>query len=119
MEEIKIILNDNLKFIIIAFIAFTIDFITGFTRAALSKNIKSSKLKRSIIKFIYYFAFIIIGGCLEILFPSESGKTLKIQIICLAIAGNDFLSVIENGKDIIKIPIITDFIKNLKNKYTE
>lgn len=114
MEEIKIILNTNIKFIIVAFIAFSLDFITGFSRAALTKTIKSSKLKKSIFKLIVYFAFIVMGACLELLFPTE--KTVKIQLICIAIIATDFYSVYENGKDILNIPFIAEFLKTLKDK---
>lgn len=112
MEELKIICNENVKFVVIAFIAYTLDFLTGFTRAFFEKNIQSAKLKKSIIKFVLYFSFIILGGCTEILFPSE--HTFKIQIVCIAIFATDGYSVIENGKDIINLPIIKEFFEKLK-----
>lgn len=112
MDELKIILNENIKYIIIAGIAFLLDFITGFTRAVLKKDIQSSKLKKSINKFLLYFSFIVLGGCIEILFPSDT--TVKIKLICITIFATDGWSVIENGKDIINIPFINDFFKSLK-----
>ncbi|MFQ7061109.1 MAG: phage holin family protein [Eubacterium sp.] len=117
MEEIKIILNDNLKFIIIAFVAFGLDFITGFSRALLQKNVQSSKLKKSIFKLIVYFAFVVMGACLELLFPTD--KTFKIQIVCLAIIATDFYSVYENSKDILNIPFIAEYLKQFKDKNTK
>lgn len=112
MDELRIILNDNIKFIIIAGIAYALDFITGFTRALINKDVQSAKLKKSIIKFLIYFSFIVLGGCIEILFPSDT--TVKIKLVCIAIFATDGWSVIENSKDIINIPIINDFFKNLK-----
>lgn len=54
------------------------------------------------------------GGCVEILFPTE--KTFKIQIICLAIIATDFYSVYENGKDILNIPFIAEYLQQFKDK---
>lgn len=111
MDELKIILNENIKYIIIAGIAYALDFLTGFTRALLRKDIQSSKLKKSISKFLLYFSLIVLGGCIEILFPSDT--TVKIKLVCIAIFATDGWSVVENGKDIINIPFINDFFKKL------
>lgn len=113
MEELKIICNENIKFVIIAGIAFVLDFITGFSRAVFEKNVQSAKIKKSIVKFVLYFSFIILGGCAEILFPTE--HTFKIQLVCIAIFATDGYSVWENGKDIINLPIVKEFFENLKN----
>ena len=112
MEELKIICQSNLKFVIIAVIAYILDFISGFSRALIEKDIQSAKLKKSIRKGVLYFSFIILGGCAEILFPSE--HNFKIQAVCIAIFATDGWSVVENGKDILNIPIVTEFFKNLK-----
>lgn len=117
MEELKLILNDNIKFIIVAGVAFTLDFMTGFGRAVLQKNVQSSELKKSIFKLIVYFAFIVMGASLELLFPTE--KTFKIQVICLAIIATDFYSVYENSRDILNIPFIAEFLKEFKDKNTK
>lgn len=114
MESIKIILNDNIKFIVVAFVAFGVDTITGITRAILNKNVQSSKLKKTIIKFIVYFGAIVLGGCAEILFPTD--KTFKIQVVCLVIFATDGWSFIENSRDIINIPFIKEFFEKIKTK---
>lgn len=113
MEELKIICNENIKFVIIAGIAYLLDFLTGFSRAIFEKNVQSSKIKKSIVKFVLYFSFIILGGCAEILFPTE--HTFKIQLVCIAIFATDGYSVWENGKDIINLPIVKEFFEKLKN----
>lgn len=127
MEEIKILLNENIKFIIIAGIAYALDFITGFSKAVLFKNVKSSKLRKSVMKGIAYFAFIIIGACLEILFPSKEVEIFgqevciywKLQIICLGISLTDFYSVYENTKEYQHIPFIAKILSYFKKEVEE
>ena len=127
MEEIKLILNENIKFIIIAGIAYALDFITGFSKALLFKNVQSSKLRKSVMKGIAYFAFIIIGGCLEILFPSKEIEILgkqfciywKLQTICLGISLTDFYSVYENTREYQHIPFIAKILNYFKKDVEE
>ena len=127
MEQIKILLNENIKFIVIAGIAYALDFVTGFSKAVLFKNVQSSKLRKSVMKGIAYFAFIIIGACLEILFPSKEvevfGQTVciywKLQIICLGISLTDFYSVYENTKEYQHIPFIAKILNYFKKEVKE
>lgn len=112
MEELKVICNENVKFVVVAFIAFGLDFLTGFTRAVIEKNVQSNKLKKSLLKLVLYFSLIILGGCAEILFPAE--KQFKIQFVCIAIFANDGYSVYENGRDIFNLPIVKEFFEKLK-----
>lgn len=119
MEGIKIILNENIKFIIVVGIAYCLDFITGFSKAVFLHDVQSSKLKKSVVKGIMYFSFIIIGGCLEILFPVAPDKTMwKLQTICLGISLTDFWSVVENARGYADVPFIAKILEQFK-KQTE
>lgn len=120
MEEIKIILNENIKFIIIVGVAYASDFISGFSKAVLLKDVQSSKLKKSVVKGIGYFLFIIIGCCLEILFPvSDKTPMWKLQLICIGISLTDFYSVYENMKEYSDIPIVAKIINYFKKDVEE
>lgn len=124
MEEIKLLLNENIKFVIICGIAYILDFISGFSKAMFLKDVQSSKIKKSFVKGTLYFCFIIIGCCLEIMFPYVSPVTgeityYKLQGICIAIALTDFYSVYENAKGYADIPFVAKLLKKFKKENDE
>lgn len=127
MEQIKLLLNENIKFVIICGVAYSLDFVTGFSKAIFLKNVQSNKLKKSVMKGIAYFSFIIIGACLELLFPSKPITMFeteiylywKIQIICLGIALTDFYSVYENMKEYGNIPFVEKILNYFRKEVDE
>ena len=121
----NIIINiflSNILIIAICGVAYVLDFITGITKAIVNKNIQSSKLKKSMNKGIVYFAYIIMGICLQSIFPFLSFNILTLDVdlfvwfACLYIITTEFLSVRENGKEFLKAKGLTTFLKNLQKK---
>ena len=121
--EIKNLLINNTTIIIIVGIAYLLDFITGISKAVYKHNIQSKKLRKSVGKGLSYFAYIIIGACLQILFPMANFEIYNhnydvfIYITCLYIIITEFISVNENTKQFASgIPIINKFLQNKKEE---
>lgn len=111
--HIKTILIGYSNYLLIILIAIVTDFITGITKAILKKNIQSEKLRKTIPKIIGYFAIIIIGICLQIVFNID----FIVKILTLFIIVIEFISVIENIQNYVTIPKF--LIKLLNDKKDE
>lgn len=122
MDIIKNIFISNVLVIAICGVAYILDFITGITKAIVNKNIQSSKLKKSMNKGIVYFAYIVMGICLQAIFPFVKFDILTLNVdvfvyfACLYIITTEFLSVCENGKEFLKAKGLTKFLKAIQNK---
>ena len=129
MNTVIELIYSNITILIIVGIAYTLDFITGITKAIFKKNVQSSKLRKSVGKGISYVAWIVIGICLQLIFPvytpilSEHLPILDttypvfIYSCCLYIIITEFLSVKENTKTFIKdIPFLSKFLETIKEK---
>lgn len=111
--HIKTILIGYSNYLLIILIAIVTDFITGITKAILKKNIQSEKLRKTIPKIIGYFAIIIIGICLQVVFNID----FIVKILTLFIIVIEFISVIENIQNYVTIPKF--LIKLLNDKKDE
>lgn len=111
--HIKTILIGYSNYLLIILIAIVTDFITGITKAILKKNIQSEKLRKTIPKIIGYFAIIIVGICLQIVFNID----FIVKILTLFIIVIEFISVIENIQNYVTIPKF--LIKLLNDKKDE
>lgn len=111
--HIKTILIGYSNYLLIILIAIVTDFITGITKAIFKKNIQSEKLRKTIPKIIGYFAIIIIGICLQIVFNID----FIVKILTLFIIVIEFISVIENIQNYVTIPKF--LIKLLNDKKDE
>lgn len=111
IELIKNLLIGYSKFLIIVAVAILIDFITGITKAIYNKNIQSEKLRKTIPKIIGYFAIIIIGICIEIVFNIGYISAF----IMLFIIVIEFLSTLENISNYVTIPkFLLKFLEDKK-----
>lgn len=116
MESIKQLILSNVIIIAISGIAYILDFITGFSKAVANKNVKSTKLRQSVVKGVSYFSFIIMTICLQLIFPINFelfGKNVDVFIYIgnLYIIFTEFISIRENSKEFLKAPAIDNFIK--------
>lgn len=100
LELIKALLIGYSKLLLIVSIAIIIDFITGITKAIYNKSIQSEKLRKTIPKIIGYFAVIIIGICLQIVFNVDYIPTLIMVFIIII----EFISTLENISNYVTIP---------------
>ena len=100
LEMIRELLIGYTKLLIIVAVSIIIDFITGITKAIYNKNIQSEKLRKTIPKIIGYFAVIVIGICLQIVFNVEYVPVL-IMIFIIII---EFISTLENISNYVTIP---------------
>lgn len=105
------IFNAEKNFFIILIIAVLIDFITGVTGAVLQKNFKSSKLRAGVEKYIWYFAFAVVGCLTQYVFNLQ----LAHYFITIPIA-IELISVIENFGKITGVNSLTEIIKSIKEK---
>lgn len=113
LDTIYQLLIEQRTILIIVLIAVILDFITGITKAIIQKNIKSEKLRNTIPKIMGYFAIIIIGLCLQIVFNVD----FLTKIICLFIIVIEFISVIENVNNYVTIPkFLTKLLDDKKNE---
>lgn len=115
MEALKELMWSNVIIIAISGIAYTLDFMTGISKAIANKNVQSSKLKKSFVKGVTYFSFIIMSICLQLIFPINFeilGKNVDVFIYLanLYIILTEFISVRENGKEFLKAPAIDNFL---------
>lgn len=117
MESIKQLILSNVIIIAISGIAYILDFITGFSKALANKNVKSTKLRQSVVKGVSYFSFIIMTICLQLIFPvnfelfGKKNVDVFIYIGNLYIIFTEFISIRENGKEFLKAPAIDNFMK--------
>lgn len=108
ITEIYNLFIEYYKLLIIVGVAILIDFVTGITKAIYNRNIESEKLRKTIPKIIGYFAVIVIGICLRIVFTADYIPTL-IMIFIIII---EFISVIENISNYVTIPkFLTKFLE--------
>ena len=121
--SIKELLNNNIMVISFVGIAYALDFLTGISKALYKKNVSSNKLRKSIVKGISYFAYIIMGSCLQLLFPFahltliNKNYDVFIYFSCLYIIITEFISVTENTKQFAKgIPFINKFLELKKEE---
>lgn len=112
-ESIYQLLIGQKTILIIVFVAVILDFITGITKAIYQRNIQSEKLRKTLPKIIGYFAVILIGICLQIVFNID----FITKIICLFIIVIEFISVIENVNNYVTIPkFLTKLLDDKKNE---
>lgn len=100
IDLIRELLISYSKLLIIVAVSILIDFVTGITKAIYNKNIQSEKLRKTIPKIIGYFAVIVIGVCLQIVFNVEYVPVL-IMIFIIII---EFISTLENISNYVTIP---------------
>lgn len=100
LENIKELLLQNQTFLLIVLISIVIDFITGITKAIYKHNIQSEKLRKTIPKIVGYFAVIVIGICLQIVFNIEYITKILMTFIIVI----EFISTIENISNYVTIP---------------
>ena len=104
LDTIYQLLIEQRTILIIVLVAVILDFITGITKAIFQKNIP---------KIMGYFAIIIIGVCLQIVFNID----FVTKIICLFIIVIEFISVIENVNNYVTIPkFLTKLLDDKKNE---
>lgn len=113
LDTIYQLLIEQRTILIIVLVAVILDFVTGITKAIFQKNIQSEKLRNAIPKMMGYFAIIIIGVCLQIVFKID----FVTKIICLFIIVIEFISVIENVNNYVTIPkFLTKLLDDKKNE---
>lgn len=113
LDTIYQLLIEQRTILIIVLVAVILDFISGITKAIFQKNMKSEKLRNTIPKIMGYFAIIIIGVCLQIVFNID----FVTKIICLFIIVIEFISVIENVNNYVTIPkFLTKLLDDKKNE---
>lgn len=100
LENIKELLLQNQTFLLIVLISIVIDFITGITKAIYKHNIQSEKLRKIIPKIVGYFAVIVIGICLQIVFNIDYITKILMTFIIVI----EFISTIENISNYVTIP---------------
>lgn len=100
LEIIKELLLHNQTFLLIVLISIVIDFVTGITKAIYKHNIQSEKLRKTIPKIVGYFAVIVIGICLQIVFNIEYITKILMTFIIVI----EFISTIENISNYVTIP---------------
>lgn len=100
LENIKELLLQNQTFLLIVLISIVIDFVTGITKAIYKHNIQSEKLRKTIPKIVGYFAVIVIGICLQIVFNIEYITKILMTFIIII----EFISTIENISNYVTIP---------------
>lgn len=120
MDSIKLLILSNVIIIAISGVAYFLDFLTGISKAIANKNVKSSKLRKSVVKGISYFSFIIMCICLQIMFPLnfkifDKNVDVFIYLGNLYIIITEFLSIRENGKEFLKAPAIDEFLKKTQD----
>ena len=84
-----------IKALILAGASYTLDFITGYSKAWKNRNIQSAKLRDGVDKFIKYFAFICIGFLLDFFFSTQ----YLVIGACVSIALIELKSIDENLQD--------------------
>ena len=92
IDLIRELLISYSKLLIIVAVSILIDFVTGITKAIYNKNIQSEKLRKTIPKIIGYFAVIVIGICLQIVFNVDYIPVLIMLFIIII----EFISTLEN-----------------------
>lgn len=103
---LQTIVHDDIKFIILVVISSAVDFILGFTRAVINKEVQSSKLKNGLYKILMYTLFIIIFIVIQWIFPNMliwniAGFDFSLSMIALLIiAFIEITSISENSKQI-------------------
>lgn len=100
LENIKELLLQNQTFLLIVLISIVIDFVTGITKAIYKHNIQSEKLRKTIPKIVGYFAVIVIGICLQIVFNIDYITKILMTFIIVI----EFISTIENISNYVTIP---------------
>ena len=100
------IVKADLKLIILTAVCVIIDFMLGFTRAIINKNVESLKLKNGLYKILLYTAFIVLFIIIQWVFPSAltwdiGNTTISLSMITLLIVCFiEVTSISENSKQI-------------------
>lgn len=116
------IVSDDFKFIILVIASCTIDFILGFTRALINKEVQSAKLKNGIYKILMYMLFIIILIIIQWIFPNMliwniGGFNFSLSMMALLIiAFIEITSITENSK---QIPMLYSLFCLIQSKIKE
>jgi len=100
MEQFIEILQLNQIMIAITIILFSLDFISGLTKAIYNKKFSSEKFRQTIPKFISYIVMLAICFCLDIAFQSNA----LVKMGCVFIIITESTSIIENLNEFIEIP---------------
>jgi len=72
-----------------------IDTILGFVKAVKERQLSSDKLRKGVVKFIIYFIFIVLANCLDKVFGSPFGTSLRSFSISYLII-TEGISILEN-----------------------
>ena len=99
-----------------------IDFILGFTRALINKEVQSAKLKNGLYKILMYMLFIIILIIIQWIFPNMliwniGGFNFSLSMMALLIiAFIEITSITENSK---QIPMLYSLFCLIQSKIKE
>ena len=116
------IVFDDFKFIILVIASCAIDFILGFTRALINKEVQSAKLKNGLYKILMYILFIIILIIIQWIFPNMliwniGGFNFSLSMMALLIiAFIEITSITENSK---QIPMLYSLFCLIQSKIKE
>lgn len=100
------IVYDDFKFIILVVISCIVDFILGYARALINKEVQSAKLKNGLYKILMYTLFVILFIIIQWIFPNMliwniAGFDFSLSMIALLIiAFIEITSISENSKQI-------------------
>ena len=100
------IVYDDIKFIILVVISCIVDFILGYARAVINKEVQSAKLKNGLYKILMYTLFVILFIIIQWIFPNMliwniAGFDFSLSMIALLIiAFIEITSISENSKQI-------------------
>lgn len=113
------IVKADLKLIILTVVCVFIDFILGFTRAIINKEIESAKLKNGLYKILLYTAFIVLFILIQWVFPFaltwEIGNTtVSLSMITLLIVC--FIEITSIGENSKQIPLLYALFSTVTSK---
>ena len=113
------IVYDDFKFIILVVISCIVDFILGYARALINKEVQSTKLKNGLYKILMYTLFVILFIIIQWIFPNMliwniAGFDFSLSMIALLIiAFIEITSISENSK---QIPILYSLFTLIQSK---
>lgn len=113
MEEFKILLTSNQKYLIVLMVFVVLDMLSGCIHAILKQDLKSSVFRNGLLKKCLEFIIVILAFSLAWCSGIEElgyGTT-----ICLVIM--EGYSIIENIEEYVPIPkVLKEFIENAKKE---
>ena len=113
------IVYDEIKFIILVVISCIVDFILGYARAVINKEVQSAKLKNGLYKILMYTLFVILFIIIQWIFPNMliwniAGFDFSLSMIALLIiAFIEITSISENSK---QIPMLYSLFTLIQSK---